>query len=386
MVVEAGRPAIAPRRSGGGPARIPRALVDLLATPYGTDRYLELVAPLAVRDAIRDQVRARVVTVRQQTSDATTLTLRVGRGWQGFRAGQFVQVGVEVDGVLRTRCYSPVGSEHGSRRELELTVTRRPGGRVSPVLADARPGMLVRLSAAQGDFTLPAARPDQLLLISGGSGITPVLSMLRTLADEGHRGRIAFLHYADDAADVPYRDELLELRQRVPDLTVVLAYTTPGAGGDLPGLFGADSLARAVPWYPDAETYLCGPAGLTEAVTAHYGTVGLPARLHVERFTPARPSGPSGDPPPSPDSPAGTVTFTRSGAAVPNDGSTLLELAERAGLDAGRGCGMGICFSCVQVKHAGRVRNLLTGADHDDPDTQVQTCIGVPVGDVDLDL
>src|ERR1039458_5063682 len=98
--------------------------VDLLVGPHGIDRYLELIRPeLTIRDA-----RAEVTGVRRQTDRSVTLTLRPNRAWGGFRAGQLVRVGVEIDGVRRTRTYSPASSQHGSGRSFELTVTAHPEG------------------------------------------------------------------------------------------------------------------------------------------------------------------------------------------------------------------------------------------------------------------
>ena len=161
-------------------------LLEALAAPHGVDRYLELIRPSWSLHA----TRAEVVDVRRQTSDSVTLTLRPNENWQGFSTGQFVRLTVEIDGVRHTRCYSPACSEHAAGGALELTVSTHPEGKVSRYLRDhARPGMVVGLTPADGDFVLPDARPEHLLLISGGSGITPVMSMLRTLCDEGLPGR-----------------------------------------------------------------------------------------------------------------------------------------------------------------------------------------------------
>ena len=185
-------------------------LVDLLVGPHGIDRYLELIRPeLTVRDA-----RAEVVDVRRQTARSVTLTLQPNSAWSGFRAGQFVRVGVEIDGVRRTRTYSPACSQH-SRRQLELTVTTHPEGLVSRHLrAQANPGPSSTSAPRRATFVLPDPRPERLVLISGGSGITPVMSMLRTLCDEGHDGRVEFIHYARTAARlaVPADVELLAAR------------------------------------------------------------------------------------------------------------------------------------------------------------------------------
>src|SRR5437588_6446232 len=178
-------------------------LVDLLVGPHGIDRYLELVRPtLTVCDA-----RAEVIAVRRQTLRSVTLTLRPNAAWRGFRAGQFVRVGVEIDGVRRTRTYSPASSEGSS--ELELTITAHPDGVVSRHLREhIRPGSVLHLGDAGGEFTLPRQTPERLILISGGSGVTPVMSMLRTLRDEGYDGEIDFIHFARTAGDWLYRAEV----------------------------------------------------------------------------------------------------------------------------------------------------------------------------------
>ena len=200
-------------------ARSPLRLLEALATPHGIDRYLELVSPmLTVRE-----LRAEVTDVHRSTADSVTLTLRPTRQWRGFRAGQFVQLTVEIDGVRRTRCYSPSCSQYRSDGRIEITVKAHPEGLVSQYLhANARPGLVVGLSQADGTFCLPDERPERSLLVSGGSGITPVLSMLRTLCDEGYAGEIVFLHYAYTAADVAHGAELQSLAAAHDNVRVVL--------------------------------------------------------------------------------------------------------------------------------------------------------------------
>jgi len=343
-------------------------LLEALATPHGVDRYLELVNPmLTVRE-----LRAELTDVRRPTADSVTLTLRPTRQWRGFQAGQFVQITVDIDGVRRTRCYSPACSQYRADGKIELTVRAHHGGLVSRYLyANARPGMVVGLAQADGTFVLPEQRPDRILLISGGSGITPVMSMLRTLREENYAGELAFLHYCDSTADLPYLDELAGLD------CVVLA-TTRTSDGQLTGRFGQEHLDAVAPWFADAQTYLCGPPSLMSAVREHYSNLGVADRLHTEDFQPA-PIASTGEA-------TGTVTFERSGAAAANSGDTLLVQAEAAGLNPEYGCRMGICFSCTQVKTRGCTRNVRTGELNSDPDVEVQLCINAPVGDVALDI
>ena len=218
-------------------------LVDKLTAPHGVDRYLELVDP---RWVVRE-TRAEVVAVERQTVGTVTLTLAPNDTWAGFRPGQHVVVGVDIAGVVHERCFSLAGSPHRADRTLELTVKANPAGRVSRHLVDhARPGDVIRLSEARGDFVLPAPaeRGDHLVMVSGGSGITPVLSMLRTLVDEGHRGPVTFVHYGYTAADVCYLDELRRLTDALPQGRLLLGLTDEPAAGDLVGFFGEDHLGR----------------------------------------------------------------------------------------------------------------------------------------------
>jgi ferredoxin-NADP reductase len=291
------------------------------------------------------------------------LGLRPNLAWPGFRAGQFVRVGVEIDGVRHTRTYSPANSEHAGR-ELELTVTVHPHGRVSNHLAaETKPGDVLHLASAQGDFVLPEPRPERLVLISGGSGITPVLSMLRTLCDEGHDGHVTFVHYARTANDWLYRPEVEALARQHPNLSVEYVATREGGG------HFREALVEG------AHAAVCGPPALIEAVRAVWN----PARFSAETFTPARLTLTA-------EPGTGTIHFTRSGRAVPATAGSLLEQAEAAGLQPEFGCRMGICHTCTCRKSAGAVRNALTGEITDGEDEDIQLCISVPAGDVALEL
>ena len=345
----------APRRLLGS------SLVDLLLGPHGVDRYLELINPaLTVRDA-----RARVLDVHRQTPRSVTLRLAPNAAWRGFTAGQFVTLGLEIDGVRHTRTYSPAGSQHRPG-EIELTITLHPEGSVSRHLqAGVAPGTLVHLGSAQGDFVLPDQRPERLVLISGGSGITPVLSMLRTLCDEGHTGEIHFIHYARTAADWLYRREVQALAQRHHGLHVDYVATREG---------GQRVSRSSLGHLTDALVAVCGPRLLIEAVHEVWGD---PARVLSETFAPlALPAGEG----------SGTVHFIRSATSSEADAGTLLERAEASGLSPAFGCRMGICHTCTCRKTAGTVRNLLTGEVSDAGEQDIQLCISVPAGDVALDL
>ncbi|MBW0017918.1 MAG: ferredoxin reductase [Mycobacterium sp.] len=342
-------------------------LVDLLTGPHGVDRYTELVTPTWTLG----EARAKVVDVRRTTPRSVTLTLAPNAAFTGrsaLKAGQYVNVTVEIDGRKHTRCYSPANAEGGS--QLELTIGQHDGGLVSTFLYErARRGMVLGLSGIGGDFVLPERRPQRILFVSGGSGITPVLAMLRTLIAEGHPGEIAFVHYSRSAAEACYRDELAEM----PGVRVLHGYTRSD-DGDLVGRFDAEHLRAAMPsgHEPDV-VFVCGPTSLVDAVTQHCDNV------HTESFVP-----PVFEPPTNPS--GGRISFADSGIDVADDGRSLLEQAESAGLTPENGCRMGICHTCTRRKTSGTVRNLITGAVSTGPDEDVQICVSVPVGDVDLSL
>jgi ferredoxin-NADP reductase len=347
-------------------------VVDLLLGPHGVDRYLELISPtLTVSDA-----RAEVVAVRRQTARSVTMTLRPNRAWSGFEAGQYVAVGIEIDAVRRTRTYSPASSAHRDR-ELELTVTEHPGGLVSGhLLRAARTGSIVHLAGAQGTFTLPTPRPERIVLISGGSGITPVLSMLRTLTDEGHEGEISFLHFARTEADWLYETEVRALAPRHPRLR--LDYRT--TRGDARHRLDVPVLRALIGDASDATAAVCGPPSLVQAAPSVWAELGgRPERLLTETFTPPRVLVAG-------DAATGTLRFLRSERTSAVAEGTLLEQAEAAGLSPAFGCRMGICHTCTCRKAAGAVRNLRTGEVSDEENEDIQLCISAPAGDVALEL
>lgn len=349
-------------------------LMETLAAPHGVERYLQAMNPLW---SIKD-VKAEVVGVRHETADSVTLTLKPNSLWKGFRAGQFLRLTVEIKGVRHTRCYSPANSVHAKDGLIELTTKAHPTGFVSKYLQqNATQGMVVTLSQADGQFALPEQRPDRILLISGGSGITPVMSMLRTLCDEGHAGRISFLHYSNTARDQIYASELKQIATRYPNVELLRAYNE--SGGELQGLFSREQLLKAVPDYAEAQTFLCGPPGMMKVVQQLWAEEGLSERLHLEHFSAA---------PVVVDAAGaeGEVRFIRSERLAVNNGGTLLDQAEAAGLKPESGCRMGICHACTCRKTAGKVRDTRTGEISDSGEQDIQICVSVPVGTVTLDL
>ncbi|MCK0152903.1 ferredoxin reductase [Alcanivorax sp. S6407] len=352
-------------------------VAEVLSYPHGVDRYLEVFNPVWSAT----EVRARVEAVQHLTADSVTLTLKPNANWEGFVPGQFVQLTVSINGKLHTRCYSPANSLHRKDGTIELTAKAHADGFVSRYLREGvRIGDVVTLSQAGGEFALPELRPERVLLISGGSGITPVMSMLRTLCDEGFKGDITFLHYANRAEDMIYAGEVAEIAKRFDNVTVLRAFADEQDGGELSGLFSSEHLFNSVPGFAQATTFLCGPPPMMAAVEKVWEEQGISDRLHKEQFTLATAVVDDSE------SAEGEVRFARSETLVTNDGNNLLEQAEAAGLTPESGCRMGICYSCTCKKTAGKVRDLRTGEISSGDEEDIQLCVSVPVGTVTLDI
>lgn len=356
-------------------------LVDALAAPNGIDHHLVTFgAAWATADP-----PARIVEVRRTTPGTVTLWLRSGRGWPGHQAGQHVTVDVPLHGARRSRCFSVASSAHRDDGLVELTVKATGAGGVSDhLVSSVRRGQAVGLSDPTGDFVLPPVRPPHVVLVSGGSGITPVLSMLRTLDDEAFTGVVSFLHYARTPGDVIAAHELARIANRHPGWRVAVAPTAPGEAG-IGGLAGRLRPSHVDALAPGARTspvWVCGPTGLAGAVESAWRAEGSAAPVHVERYqvgsdTASDTAG---------DATGAHVRFVRSGVEVVDDGRPLLVQAEAAGLAPPHGCRAGQCHTCIHRKPLGAVRDLRTGDVLDEPDLLVQLCVTVPQGHVEIDL
>lgn len=321
--------------------------------------------------------RARVVSVRDETRDTKTFVLRPNAAWRGHRAGQYTSIEVEVDGVRVRRCYSISSSPREPL--VSITVKRVPGGRVSTWLHEnVRAGHILRLGTTAGDFVLPSPPFGKLLLLSGGSGITPVMSMLRDLAARDAIDDVSFVHYARSQVDVIFREELVDLEARHAGLRLVLCLDDASSA---PG-FDESQLATLVPDFAERSTFLCGPKPLMDRAERLWERVGASDLLELERFTPTpRLLLPT----------AGVdglqIRLGRSERSVlVKSQGTLLEQLEHAGERPAHGCRIGICRTCRCRKQSGTVRNLVTGMVSSEPDEEIQLCISTPCSDLELDL
>jgi stearoyl-CoA 9-desaturase NADPH oxidoreductase len=347
-------------------------LVRAFTSPLLPDDYLELVNPLwSTRE-----MRGRVERVERETPEAATVLIKPGWEWQGHRPGQYVRLGIEVDGVHHWRAYSLTSDPSRPDGCISITPKLVEGGKVSPFLfSRVRPGAIVRLGGVEGTFVLPDSPPKRLLFISAGSGITPIVSMLRSVAGHGRIEDVVHVHCARTAATAIFARELHELQRSHPGYRLHLRVT--GEQGRLI----PDQLDGLCPDWTLREAFLCGPAGLLEAMSDRWRQDGDPARLHIERF---QPSAQVGD---GERGSGGTIRFCKSQVEACSDGGQpILQAGERAGATLPYGCRMGICHTCVGRLRAGQVRDLRTGRVHGQAGEMLRTCINAPEGTVEIDL
>jgi ferredoxin-NADP reductase len=276
-----------------------------------------------------------------------------------------------VDGVRLWRAYSVTSPARPDGR-ISVTVKVIPDGVVSSHLVRrVRPGTIVQLDQAAGDFVLPDDRPRKVLFVTAGSGITPVVGILRHQLDELRD--VVLVHAAPTEDDVIFGDEL-RLLAKAGRLRLLENHD------DTHGLLTADRLVELVPDLVDRETWACGPTGLLDLLDQLYADKGIADQLHTERFRPVVVE--PGD--------GGPVTFGRSQVTVVADGATtLLAAGEEAGVLMPSGCRMGICYGCVAPLREGAVRDLRNGdvtTAVEGDDVKVQTCISAAAGPCHLDL
>ena len=341
-------------------------VAELVTTPVLPADYLDLFHPLRAGTDLRGRIEA----VLPETRDAATVVIRPGADWRPHRPGQYVRIGIDVDGIRMWRAYSITSDLGRTDGCFTVTVKAIPGGKVSNHLVRAtRPGTIVQLDQATGEFCLPEQRPAKALFVTAGSGITPVMGMLRNhpeLTD------VVLVHSAPTADDVVFG---AELRRLAADgrIRLVEQHT------DTAGMLDAAAIAALVPDLAERATWACGPVGMLETLEEHWAAAGIADRLYTERFRPRVLVTGEG----------GTVTFTKKGTSVEAGGATpILDAAEEAGVLMPSGCRMGICYGCVLPLREGAVRDLRTGelttaAPGDG--VLVQTCVSAAAGACDID-
>ncbi|HLM33228.1 MAG TPA: ferredoxin reductase [Gaiellaceae bacterium] len=353
--------------------RITRGIVRAtqgLTTPFELDDYLEQFNPLwSTRE-----LRGRIESVDRETATAVTVTIKPGHDWPGHRAGQFVRLGFDIDGVRHWRAYSLTSDPDRADGNISITVKTVEDGVVSPFLAkEAEPGTIVTLSNVEGEFVLPDPPPAKLLFISAGSGVTPIMSMLRHLERDHRLNDVVHLHSAKDEGDVIFGNQLRRLEDAYAGFRLHEQHSSEM------GRMRPEDLDDLCANWRDRVTYLSGPADLIDALEEHWEEHGDPELLNIERFQIKLGEAATGE--------GGLIRFMRSGCETDVDGETpILVAGEKEGLELAYGCREGICHTCVGELSSGKVRDLRTGEVYGSEGEMVRTCISAPEGEIEISL
>jgi stearoyl-CoA 9-desaturase NADPH oxidoreductase len=345
--------------------------MGVLFTPLLPDDYLELINPLWSTQ----ELRGRIECIDRETEDAVTVTIRPGWTWEGHEPGQYLRIGFVVDGVHHWRAYSLTSDPQREDGFISITPKLVEDGKVTPWLVrEAQPGTIVRLGGVEGVFKMPDPLPEKLLFISAGSGITPIMSMLRDLDHRDELHDAVHLHSAHDADDVIFGDRLRAIHDRRNGFRLHEQHT-----GSM-GRMKPEDLEELCPDWRERETFLSGPAELIDATEDYFDREGDPEKLHLERFQPII-GGEAGE------GEGGTIRFTKSDLEAESDGSQpILVAGEEAGATLPYGCRMGVCHTCVGKLCEGQIRDLRTGDVSGSRGEMVRTCVNAPEGDVVIEL
>lgn len=331
--------------------------------------------------------QVRVAEVRRETPSAVTLVLEDADARQGafdFRPGQFFTLVADIDGRAVRRAYS-ASSVPGAPR-LEVTVKQVEGGRFSTHAHRAlRAGDRLAVRGPSGSFHAGPQPPDEVVLIAAGSGVTPLMSMIRSrLAVPSGRDRIALLYSSRSADEIIFGDELTQLAEDHPGRLSVTHVLTRRDGR-----LDADGVRRWVAGLspaPDAHYYVCGPGPLTDAVRTVLAGLEVPdEQVHHERYTSGAETG-------TPVTVPQEMTVEEDGhpvgTAVVEPGRTLLDAGLAAGLPLPYSCTVGNCGECVVRLRGGEVTqdepDCLTPQQKSDG--YVLTCVSRPLSKVTLDI
>src|SRR3954470_9414280 len=251
--------------------------IRAFTSPLLPDDYLELINPLWSTRELKGKIEA----IQPETDDAATVVIRPGYEWEGHEAGQYLRIGFDINGRRHWRAYSLTSDPDREDGFISITIKNVDEGTVSPYLVRrGRPGTIVTLGGVQGEFMLPDPIPDKLLFISAGSGITPIMSMLRSLSHQDEVNDVVLIHSAREEKDIIFCDQLKALEEKHDGLRIHRQLT-----GDM-GRFEPKDLDEICADWRERETFLSGPSEMLDAIEQHFDEHGDCDCLHMERFQP----------------------------------------------------------------------------------------------------
>lgn len=315
---------------------------------------------------------------------------------ENYLPGQFITVRVKPGGEEKEIMRNYTLSDSPGKPYFRITVKKEDHGVVSKFLHDRSEGEAIEVSQPSGDFFCTISDPRPVVLLSGGVGITPMLSMLEFITAYEPERKVYFLHTSTNKAVQPMTDRLKELDARHENLSLSIHHSHPtsdervGVDYDHDGRISKEFLKLNLPDEP-MDYFLCGPTGFLESMcqylkdldvpesTIHYEFFGEGKKLGADRTMKNRTSTVS------PHSGSFQVKFTKTATEARWDSSmgSILELAESIGLSPAFGCRTGTCSTCES--------DITSGTIEYDPEPFLETsgdkillCCSKPVSDVEI--
>lgn len=353
----------------------------------------------------KGELTVRCVRIVDETADVKTFTFVAEPAVQfDYQPGQFVTLELKINGEEVSRSYS-ISSTPSRPHTLEITVKRVPAptdsphvsaGLVSNWLHDhLQVGDQIKLNGPFGKFTCLPNLPTKLLLISAGSGITPMMSMSRWIADRVADADVVFFHCARTPRDLIFRQELEMMASRLANFRLAVSTTRTELGQPWLGFTGrltAAMLHLIAPDWQERTVYVCGPDGFMENTKSLLEGLNFPMQNYYEEsFGTPKKAVPIAAPVsnPTPISDTLKVIFAQSGKEVAADGSaSILELAEQAGVKIRSSCKQGVCGACKKRKLSGEIKyeSEPDGLDQSEQNAgYILPCIAAPVGQVAIE-
>jgi len=328
---------------------------------------------------------ATLTRIKLETHDTKSYFFKPEKPLNQYKAGAHINIEFDANGQAVNRTYTLSSSpeltfDTASAEEFSITVKRVNDGLASNWLFENLvEGIEISVSQPQGSFVLPYQPAGKLLMLSAGSGITPLMSMLRYLAQTGNRSNIIFLHYAQSDDDIIFHDELKQLTAAKENITTHFSVEKINntsmvfsANEFYQGRINKEQLTTIIPDVLEREIYLCGPQPFMKASVQILDQIKFkPSQLHLENFTA--------------DLNAATqlgysakLSFSSLNQSIQSSPSrTILEEAEAAGLKPVSACRTGICRSCRCKKTSGTTVNLMTGEESNEAGDYILPCVSV---------
>lgn len=312
--------------------------------------------------------KLKVATISEETPTVKTFRLANPCGGDlpfSYLAGQFLTLSVVIDGKTIKRAYT-ISSHPCDKRWLEITIKREENGLVSRYMNDVvHEYDLLELEAATGKLTFSGVTGEGIVLIGGGVGITPLMSVLRCLISCGMKNEIHLLYACKSLSEFVYHEELRQLQARNSNLRILVAVEK--LEGEFPGAYEGrltkDKIFEAVPKIARLRVHLCGPPGMMKAVHAILDELKvLKEQIKEEAFGSAKPPTKAADSnaatglKPASEIAGKKVLFTKAAKTVEiHEGETVLELSETSGIEIPFQCRVGTCGLCKVKLVSGEV-------------------------------